>query len=244
MSLAKKMARLPVSESAATVQASGAEPGWVSSAVLATAESAGNSAGALNAGDEDNLSPLGAPALPSSGAIGLDLSSSRGGGVAERIWGLLRRGDALRGPAKLRQLVQVHLPARRRFEVRELAARPPRAHDVLERRVVLAEKVRRGELDGALRDGLVVDARDQGEVAPGNAGRGHRAERLGGALGATRARVAFGFASARENHDTEQAEAAQAGKRRRLGNARRARALDAAALERKTRGASQEVRRE
>ena len=83
------------------------------------------------------------------------------------------------------------------------------------------------------------------EVGLANAGRGHRAERLGGALGATRARVAPGFASARENHDgAEEAEAAQAGKRRRLRNAPGARALDAATREKGTRGVSREVRKD
>ncbi|KAL9183899.1 hypothetical protein ACHAXT_004755 [Thalassiosira profunda] len=122
LSLAKKMAHLPASESAATVQASGAEPGWVSSALLAPASSGGDSAGAFTAPDgEDNLSPLGASTRGASGgAIGLDLSSSRGAAVVGRgpghtQWGMLRgeidfsssRGK-LTSPSK--QSPAAHLP--------------------------------------------------------------------------------------------------------------------------------------
>ncbi|KAL7535239.1 hypothetical protein ACHAXR_006374 [Thalassiosira sp. AJA248-18] len=87
------MAHLPVSESTATVRASGAQPGWVSSAML-LAPSA--SSGAALSESDSSLNTSGA-LISTTGAVGLDLSSSRsssargvGGGNRTTPWGTLR----------------------------------------------------------------------------------------------------------------------------------------------------------
>lgn len=82
---------LPVSESTATVKASGAQSGWTSSALLASSASMD-----AMGGSEPNLSTL---AGLGGSAIGLDLSSSRG---TTSTWGVNQWGS-LRGAGSLRE---------------------------------------------------------------------------------------------------------------------------------------------
>ena len=96
MKMATKMAHLPVSESAATVQASGGGQQWVSSMLLAPSASSGTAL-SLTESDTPDLAQLGGAANPST-HLGLDLSSSRGGlawggkggGNRTTPWGSLR----------------------------------------------------------------------------------------------------------------------------------------------------------
>ena len=95
------MARLPVSESTATVKASGKQAGWVSSSSMLISPSASTEGtAALDVSQSESSLTTGALMSRSSGAIGLDLSSSRstawaggGGGNRSTPWGTISGMD-------------------------------------------------------------------------------------------------------------------------------------------------------